>query len=190
MSICGIFSQNLIRLQYNVRHVVWTTDIPHHASPFAVENFVRKISLQKSIKLTASNYTQLPVFILLFNNSSYFIWYSINRGMYSGGVRRPASQSSNVRTGIPVCTENSFLFSPASSRSSVILFAISILLLLLKIFSWHQITFMLILFQREMGFVSGKLIMSWESCSFLFLYPEYHIDTFSHPRNAESTLLP
>ena len=26
MSICGLFSQNLIHLQHNVRHVVWTTD--------------------------------------------------------------------------------------------------------------------------------------------------------------------
>ena len=73
MSIYGFLSQNLIHLQYNIRHVVWTTDIPHHASRFAVENFVRKMSLQKSLELTASNYTRLQVFILLFNNSSYFI---------------------------------------------------------------------------------------------------------------------
>ena len=73
MSICGLFSQNLIQPQHNVRHVVWTINIPHHASHFAVKNFVRKMSLQKSLELTASNYTRLPVFILLFNNSSYFI---------------------------------------------------------------------------------------------------------------------
>ena len=40
--------------------------------------------------------------------------------MYSGGVRRPDSQSSIVRTGIPVCFENSVLFSPTLSRSSLI----------------------------------------------------------------------
>ena len=33
---------------------------------------------------------------------SHLSWYSISRGIYSGGVRRPASQSSNVRTSIPV----------------------------------------------------------------------------------------
>ena len=41
--------------------------------------------------------------------SSYFNWYAISRGIYSGGVLLDASQSSNVRTGIPVCCENSFL---------------------------------------------------------------------------------
>lgn len=35
-----------------------------------------------------------------------------NLGIYSDGVRRPASQSSKVLTGIPVCSENSFLLRP------------------------------------------------------------------------------
>ena len=45
----------------------------------------------------------------------------INLGMYSGGFLRPASQSSIVLKGIPICSEKSFLLIPVCARSSRIL---------------------------------------------------------------------
>ena len=49
---------------------------------------------------------------------SDFIWYANSLGMYSGGVILPASQSSNVRTGMPVCSENSLRDIPVLSLKS------------------------------------------------------------------------
>ena len=56
----------------------------------------------------------------------------IDIGIYSGGVLLAASQSSNVRTGMPVCSENSLRDIPILSLNSFMVFAVSITNLALR----------------------------------------------------------
>ena len=100
------------------------------------------------------------------SSSSYFNWYAISRGMYSGGVLLDASQSSNVRTGIPVCCENSFLVIPTLSLSCFIVSAIVIIYPLLMHFYYCNI----VLYVTQCVVLSYALFQSHTSLLILSIY--------------------